>query len=70
MNLAYLAVALAVLGIVAFLFFTTVPQPELPSDNEMDSLGADIESADLLLEDFDSLVDLELAEINESLFNP
>ena len=69
MNIAYLLVLAAVIGAVLFLTYVTVPQQEL-QDSDVEFLGEELDSADSLLVEFDSLEDMSLEEINDSLFNP
>jgi len=68
MKLTYLAVVVIVVAAVALLAYTTLPQQEQPTDKEIADLGNDLNSIDSLLGEFDSLGDLGLSEINDSLF--
>ena len=68
MKLTYLAIVVMVVAAVALLAYTTLPQQEQPTDKEITDLGNDLDSIDGLLGEFDSLGDLGLSEINESLF--
>jgi len=68
MKLTYLAVVVIVVAAVALLAYTTIPQQEQPIDKEITDLGNDINSVDSLLGEFDSLGNLGLSEINDSLF--
>jgi len=70
MRLTYLAVAALVVIAVALLFYTTVSQHEAYSDKEITDLGNDINSVDDLFGQFDTLDNLDLSEVNDSLFNP
>lgn len=69
MKLTYLVVAVIVVAAVALLAYKTLPQQEQPTDEEIANLGSDIDSVESLLGEFDSLGDLGLSEINDSLFN-
>jgi len=68
MKLTYLAIVVMVVAAVALLAYTTLPKQEQPTDKEIADLGNDLDSIDGLLGEFDSLGDLGLSEINESLF--
>ena len=68
MKLTYLAVVVIVVAAVALLAYTTLPQQEQPTDKEIADLGSNIDSIDSLLGEFDSLGDMGLSEINDSLF--
>jgi len=67
MNITYILVLAVVIGVVLFLTYVTVPQQEL-QDSDVEFLGEELDSADSLLVEFDSLDDMGLEEINESLF--
>jgi nitrogen fixation-related uncharacterized protein len=69
MRLTYLAVVALVAIAVALLFYTTVSQHETYSDEEITDLGNDINSVDNLLGQFDTLDNMDLSEVNDSLFN-
>ncbi len=68
MKIAYLAVVVIVVATVAMLAYTTLPKQEQPTDKEIADLGNDLNAIDNLLGEFDSLGDLGLSEINDSLF--
>ncbi len=68
MKLTYLAIVVIVAAAVALLAYTTLPQQEQPTDTEIANFGNDLNSVDSLLGEFDSLGDLGLSEINDSLF--
>jgi len=70
MRLTYLAVVALVVIAVALLAYTTFSQHEAYTDKEVADLGNDIDSIGGMLGQFDSLDDMDLSEINESLFNP
>ena len=68
MKVIYLAAILLVAAIVVALTFTATAKTEIPEE-EMDSLEGDLDSIDALMQEFDSLGEMGLEEINESLFN-
>lgn len=70
MRLTYLAVVALVVVAVAFLTYVTISQHESFSDKEVADFGNDLDSIDGMLGEFDNLNNLDLSEINDSLFNP
>jgi nitrogen fixation-related uncharacterized protein len=70
MRLTYLAVVALVAVAVALLAYTTFSQHEAYTDKEVADLGNDIDSIDDMLGQFDSLDNMSLSEINDSLFKP
>jgi hypothetical protein len=67
MKAVYLLALLLVAVVVVALTFTTTAKPEIPEE-EMDSFEGDLDSIDALMQEFDSLDEMDLEEINESLF--
>lgn len=70
MKLTYIAVVALVAVSVALLAYTTMLQHESYTDKEITDLGNDLNSVDSMLGQFDALDNMNLSEVNDSLFNP
>lgn len=70
MRLTYIAVVALVAVAVALLAYTTMLQHESYTDKEITDLGNDLNSVDSMLGQFDALDNMNLSEVNDSLFNP
>ena len=68
MKVLYLVVILLVAAVVVTLTFTATAKTEIPEE-EIANFEGDLDSIDSLMQEFDSLDEMDLEEINESLFN-
>ena len=70
MKITYIAVVVLVAAAVALLAYTTTLQHESYTDKEITDLGNDLNSVDSMLGQFDTLDNMSLSEVNDSLYTP